>query len=340
MGHFPVGMEYFPASKTKQFELIRNLIDEADYYVLVIGSRYGTINDDTGNSFTHDEFLYAKDTDKPILAFIQEQKASPNQEGTQDVIDKKLKSFIDEVEYKRTCCIWSDRTELLVDILTSLYAEFENHPQLGWAKNIAKGVKNVADVEVSSVPAEVKKTNVGVAWEKFSGFINFDTETLESIYKEVVNELNSQTYFTTVPLACITYVFAYLDNEETIELTEEVKTALLEGYHKTLSSIMYREDLYDARLSFLKTLNYQKEYGEELKKLNELIKAFREEYDRQWNSKSDKMTYALLHLTDENVNQLTDIQRGALPDHSTTYWWTSIFGGGKCRHLYESNQKP
>lgn len=43
MGHIPVGMEYFPASNKTQWEIIKKLIDECDYYVLIIGGRYGSI---------------------------------------------------------------------------------------------------------------------------------------------------------------------------------------------------------------------------------------------------------------------------------------------------------
>lgn len=44
MGHFPAGMEMFPATDDEQFEYIRSVIDLCDYYVLIIGGRYGSLS--------------------------------------------------------------------------------------------------------------------------------------------------------------------------------------------------------------------------------------------------------------------------------------------------------
>ena len=43
MGHLPFGMELFDASSDVQWRIIADAIDEADYYVLIIGKRYGSI---------------------------------------------------------------------------------------------------------------------------------------------------------------------------------------------------------------------------------------------------------------------------------------------------------
>ncbi|MGY4317566.1 DUF4062 domain-containing protein [Bradyrhizobium sp. JR3.5] len=51
MGHIPSGMEVFPAADVEQFEYIKKIIDECDYYVLIVAARYGSL-DDAGMSFT------------------------------------------------------------------------------------------------------------------------------------------------------------------------------------------------------------------------------------------------------------------------------------------------
>jgi hypothetical protein len=43
LDHFPAGMELFPASDEDQWALIKGVIDDSDYYVLVIGGRYSPI---------------------------------------------------------------------------------------------------------------------------------------------------------------------------------------------------------------------------------------------------------------------------------------------------------
>ena len=54
----PVGMELFPAADEEQFEYIKKLIDESDYYVVIIAGRYGSLADD-GLSYTEKEYDYA-----------------------------------------------------------------------------------------------------------------------------------------------------------------------------------------------------------------------------------------------------------------------------------------
>ena len=76
LDHFPAGMELFPASDEDQWALIKGVIDDSDYYVLVIGGRYGSTADD-GISYTEMEFEYAKATKKPILAFIHQNELLP-----------------------------------------------------------------------------------------------------------------------------------------------------------------------------------------------------------------------------------------------------------------------
>lgn len=64
MMHFSVGMEMFSAADEEQWEIIRDTIDSSDYYVLIVGHRYGSViesGDDAGISYTEKEFRYAKE---------------------------------------------------------------------------------------------------------------------------------------------------------------------------------------------------------------------------------------------------------------------------------------
>ena len=54
----PAGMELFPASSEDQWSLIKRVIDDCDYYILIIGGRYGSVGPD-GISYTQMEFEYA-----------------------------------------------------------------------------------------------------------------------------------------------------------------------------------------------------------------------------------------------------------------------------------------
>jgi Domain of unknown function (DUF4062) len=69
VGYIAVGMEQFPATDEEQLEYIRLIIDESDYYVVIIRGKYGSLAND-GISFTEKECDYALETKKPVLAFL------------------------------------------------------------------------------------------------------------------------------------------------------------------------------------------------------------------------------------------------------------------------------
>jgi hypothetical protein len=61
VGYIAAGMEQFPATDEEQLEYIQRLIDESDYYVVIVRGRYGSESED-GISFTEKECDYALDT--------------------------------------------------------------------------------------------------------------------------------------------------------------------------------------------------------------------------------------------------------------------------------------
>ena len=42
----PAGMELFPAADEAQWTLIKRVIDDCDYYLVIVGGRYGSVNDE------------------------------------------------------------------------------------------------------------------------------------------------------------------------------------------------------------------------------------------------------------------------------------------------------
>lgn len=67
----PAGMELFPAADDEQWEFIKRVIDECDYYLVIIGGRYGS-TDNKGTSYTEKEYDYAVDQRKPVIGFYHE----------------------------------------------------------------------------------------------------------------------------------------------------------------------------------------------------------------------------------------------------------------------------
>ncbi|WP_244601353.1 MULTISPECIES: DUF4062 domain-containing protein, partial [Rhodopseudomonas] len=68
-GHIAAGMELFPATDQQQLQYIQRVIDRSDYYVVIVGGRYGS-EASNGFSFTENECDYARSKGLPILAFL------------------------------------------------------------------------------------------------------------------------------------------------------------------------------------------------------------------------------------------------------------------------------
>ncbi len=97
----PAGMEMFPASNEDQWSLIKRVIDECDYYVLIIGNRYGSLDYD-GISYTEKEYDYAIDNGVPTLAFIHSEPENLAIKHSELDADKqvKLDAFKSKVQKK------------------------------------------------------------------------------------------------------------------------------------------------------------------------------------------------------------------------------------------------
>ncbi len=136
LGHIPAGMEGFPAVGVDQLEYIKKVIDQCDYYLLIVGGRYGSM-DAEGVSFTEREFDYAVEKGKFVVAFVHgnpsditfgKSEASPK-------IRKALKNFIkNKATRGRMVKFWKDRGDLEKLVLTSLANAFRDYPQTGWVR--------------------------------------------------------------------------------------------------------------------------------------------------------------------------------------------------------------
>lgn len=71
MGMIPVGMELYPTEQNNQWPMIQRVINECDYYIVLLGGRYGSLSP-MGLSYTHREYTYASTKKKPVIAFLHD----------------------------------------------------------------------------------------------------------------------------------------------------------------------------------------------------------------------------------------------------------------------------
>lgn len=135
MGHVPSGMEVFPAADVEQFEYIKKIIDECDYYVLIVGARYGSV-DDAGVSYTEKEYRYAVSEKKTVLAFIHNDVGSipVSKTDVDQALQAKLAHFRKEIAKGRLVQFWTGREELRAKVIISLHKAMAEYPAIGWMR--------------------------------------------------------------------------------------------------------------------------------------------------------------------------------------------------------------
>lgn len=74
-GNIPVGMEEFEASGRRSWTKIQNAIINCDYYILIIGGRYGSLTTDEHISYTEREYLLARELNKEMIVFTMTPQA-------------------------------------------------------------------------------------------------------------------------------------------------------------------------------------------------------------------------------------------------------------------------
>ena len=130
----PAGMELFPASNEDQWTLIKRIIDDCDYYIVIIGGRYGSTNKD-GMSYTEMEYRYALEKGKPIIAFLHknpEDIISKHVEATANG-KRKLQTFRDLTKNKMVK-YWTNPSDLGGVVSRSMINLKKQSPAIGWIK--------------------------------------------------------------------------------------------------------------------------------------------------------------------------------------------------------------
>ncbi len=146
MGCIPVGMEQFTASNMSPMEYIKMMLDDCDYYVLILAGRYGSLDSD-GVGFTEKEYDYAIENGIPVMSFVvkdagklMSDKCEKTDEG-----HKKLDAFRDKVCAGKMIKFYTDCGKLQAAIATSLYHCIQDYPAVGWVRGV--GSEAPKDIE-------------------------------------------------------------------------------------------------------------------------------------------------------------------------------------------------
>ncbi|XZJ40751.1 DUF4062 domain-containing protein [Clostridium perfringens] len=137
--HIPAGMELFRAGNKSQLETIKKWINESDIYMLILGGRYGSIEPDSGKSYTQLEYEYALEKEMPIFAvvlkdeFLHKKAANKEADVMKDISNPKFQEFKNLVMSKMIKEV-EDCKDIKLAIKDSIIELDEEYDLVGWVR--------------------------------------------------------------------------------------------------------------------------------------------------------------------------------------------------------------
>lgn len=133
--HFPIGMEMFSAADDEQWDIIKETIESSDFYILLIGSRYGSLTTQ-GIGYTEKEYDYAKEIGVPILTFLKDDTlpTTPQERETDPIKIQKLQNFREKVQDNKMMEVWKNSDDLAHRVSMALMKEFTRKNRVGWIR--------------------------------------------------------------------------------------------------------------------------------------------------------------------------------------------------------------
>lgn len=134
MDCIPTGMELFPAADEEQWKFIKRVIDDCDYYLLIIGGRYGSLTVD-GVSYTEKEFDYAVERGLKVIALLRDADEIPTDKiEDEPKAQESLKKFRGKVSTGRLIKPWKNAEDLPGLVAISLQKTMKTYPATGWVR--------------------------------------------------------------------------------------------------------------------------------------------------------------------------------------------------------------
>jgi Domain of unknown function (DUF4062) len=129
----PIAMELFPPSDETAWEYIQRVIDQCDYYVLILAGKYGSIDLVSGLSFTEKEYRYAELKKKPIITFYHRDPGKlPLDLTEQDPQKQKQLEAFREVALSKLTKPYSHPSDLYGSVIHAINNLKKLRPEGGW----------------------------------------------------------------------------------------------------------------------------------------------------------------------------------------------------------------
>ena len=162
MDCIPAGMELFPAADEEQWQFIKRVIDDCDYYLLIIGGRYGSTAAE-GISYTEKEYDYAIERGLKVIALLHENPDDipVRKADTDPDMRERLDRFREKVSSNRLVRFWKKAEDLPGLVALSLSKTIKMYPAVGWVRaNAVANEEILSELNQARKEAEALKVKV------------------------------------------------------------------------------------------------------------------------------------------------------------------------------------
>lgn len=136
LGCIPVGMEQFPASGMSPMDYIAKMLDDCDYYILILAGRYGSIDPADDIGYTEKEYDYAIANNIPVMSFLFNDlgKLPSFKCEETDAGKAALMKFRRKVSDSKMIKKYDSKENLQTAVAVSLQKCIRDFPAVGWVR--------------------------------------------------------------------------------------------------------------------------------------------------------------------------------------------------------------
>jgi hypothetical protein len=266
MNCIPAGMELFPAADEEQWEFIKKIIDECDYYLLILAGRYGSMTSD-GISYTEKEFDYAVQKGLKTICLIHKNPTDIPLKNSEDdpELRKKLNAFCEKAKQGRMVSFWEKPEELKSSAILGLVNAIKKYPAIGFVRaDLVPEESSVAEIlklrnKVSELETQIKQisTTAPAGTEEFAQgddlfeiHFSYKVSNPSSIFDIPGLNNDAKLYRTKFEISW-NYIFSCIAplmvNEASEEILEKQLNALITSYN--ISDLSSRKEYKEKVLS-------------------------------------------------------------------------------------------